>query len=77
MLFKKQGSFNLFVYFWLLWVFVVACKLSVVVESGGYSLAVVHGLLIVVISLAVEHWLQGSQASVVATHGLRSCGSWA
>ena len=64
-------------YFWLLWVFAVARGLSVVVESGGYSLAVVHGLFIVVISLAVEHWLQGSEASVVATYGLSSCGAGA
>ena len=51
-----------------------ACRLSVVVESGGYSLAAVHGLFVVVI--AVEHWLQGSQASLAATHGLSSCVAW-
>ena len=27
----------LFVYFWLCWVFVVTCKLSLVVARGGYS----------------------------------------
>ena len=31
------------------------CRLSLVVVSGGYSLVVVHGLLIAVISLVVEH----------------------
>ena len=30
---------------------------SLVAQSGGYSLIVVHGLLIVVASLAVEHGL--------------------
>ena len=29
---------NLFVYFWLLWVFVAVRRLSLVVVSGGYSL---------------------------------------
>ena len=28
----------LFIYFWLRWVFVVALRLSLVAESGGYSL---------------------------------------
>ena len=28
----------LFIYFWLYWVFVVACRLSLVVVSEGYSL---------------------------------------
>ena len=41
--------FYLFIYFWLLWVFIAACGLSLVVASGGYSIAV-HGLLIVVAS---------------------------
>ena len=29
--------FYLFIYFWLRWVFVVACGLSLVAASGGYS----------------------------------------
>ena len=41
-------------YFWLHWVFDAACRLSLVVASGGYSLDVVRGLLIAVSSL-VEH----------------------
>ena len=32
---------------------------SLAVASGGYSLVAVHGLLIAVASLAVEHRLQG------------------
>ena len=47
----------MFIYFWLCWVFVVARGLSLVVASGGYSFVVVHGLLIVVASLVVEHGL--------------------
>ena len=45
-------------------------RLSVVAGSGGYSLAVVHGLLIAVPSLAEEHGLLGCMGSVVVAHGL-------
>ena len=34
-----------------------ACRFSVVAASRGYSLAVVHGLLIAAASLAAEHGL--------------------
>ena len=37
------------------WVFVAAHRLSVVVASRGYYLVAVHGLLIAVASLVVEH----------------------
>ena len=50
--------------------FVVVHRLSVVAGSGGYSLAVVHGLLIAVPSLAEEHGLLGCTGSVVVAHGL-------
>ena len=47
----------LFIYlFWLCWVFVAVCRLSLVVGSGGYSLVVLHGLLMAVASL-VNHGL--------------------
>ena len=36
----------LFIYFWLHWVFIAACRLSLVVASRGCSLAAVHGLLL-------------------------------
>ena len=49
--------FTIYFYFWLLWVFVTACRLSLVAESRGYSLAVVCGLLIAVASLVLEHVL--------------------
>ena len=38
------GEFYLFIYFWLCWVFVVACRLSLVVARGGYSLVVEYEL---------------------------------
>ena len=44
---------------------------SLVVESRGYSVVVVHGLLIVVTSL-VEHMLYGVWASVVLVPASRA-----
>ena len=40
---------------------------SLVVESRGYSLVVVRGLLIAVASLVVEHWLKSVRALVYGT----------
>ena len=53
----------LFIYFWLCWVLVAACRLSLVVASGGYSLVAVFGPLFAVASLVIEHglWAQGLQ----------------
>ena len=51
---------NLFV--WLQWVFVAAHGFSLVVASGGSSLAAVHGLLIAVASLGAEHRFEGPWA---------------
>ena len=48
--------FILFIYFWLCWVFVAACGLSLGAVSGGYSVDVC-GLLIAVASLLAEHGL--------------------
>ena len=45
---------DLFVYFWLYEAFVPACGLSLVVGSGGYSLAAVSRLLIAVASLVAH-----------------------
>ena len=50
--------------------------LSLVVESGGYFLAVVHGLLIAGASRCRARAL-GARASVVEARRLGSCGSWA
>ena len=57
-----------FIYFWLCWVFVANAGFSLVEVSRGYSLTVVHRLLIVVASFVVEHRLYRAK-------GLRSCGS--
>lgn len=44
--------------------------------SGGYSLAAMCRLLILVVSLVAEHGLKGTQTSVAATRRLSSYGSW-
>ena len=43
---KSEFPVNMNHSFWLLWVFVAACSLSLVAANGGYSLAVGLGLLI-------------------------------
>ena len=48
------------------------CGLSLVVASWGYSLAVVHGLLIAVTSPVEEHSLSGVRALAAVTHELSS-----
>ena len=45
----------LFIYLWLCWVFVAVHWFSLVATSGDYSLVVMHGLLVAVASLVVEH----------------------
>ena len=50
----------LFIYFWLHWVFVAVCGLSLVALSGDYSSLWCTGLLL--------QWL------LVAEHGLYPCG---
>ena len=42
---------------------------SLVAASRDYSSVLVHGLLIAMVSLVAEHWLQGTQASVAAVCG--------
>ena len=42
------------------------------IAAGGLSLVVMHQLLILVVSLVVEHRLEGVWASVVTANGL-SC----
>ena len=49
-------------YFWLRWVLVAACGLSLIVASGGLLFVAVHGLLIAVASLVTEHGLSCSAA---------------
>ena len=51
------------------WVFVDTPELSLDAESGGYSLAAVHGLLVAVAS-HYRAWSLGHTGSVVVVHGL-------
>lgn len=68
---KINPVFNYLInYFWLCWVFAVAHWLSLVAVSEDYSLAEVHGHLIMVSSLVTEHGLLGAGTSVVAGLGL-------
>ena len=52
-------TLTLFFFFssWLHWVFIAACRLSLVAASGGVLFIAVLRLLIVVASLVVEHEL--------------------
>ena len=56
-------------YFWLLCVFLVVCRLSLVATSRDFSLAAVHGLLIVVASGCGARAL-GMPGSAAVAHGL-------
>ena len=62
-------------HFWLHWLFLAACGLSLVVESRGFSLVAVCRLFKAVASLVVEHWLEGALPSAVVAHWLLSAGS--
>ena len=68
-LFLFKIIFILFYFmYWLCWVFIVAC---------GLSLVAARRLLIVVASVVAEHRLQGTWASEVAAHwfsGSTTCG---
>ena len=61
----------LFIYFWLCWVFVAVCGLSLVAASGGYSSLRCAGFSL--------QWLLllRSVGSVVVARGLNSCGAQA
>ena len=48
--------FNPLIYFWQHWVFIAACRLSVVVASRSYS--------------SLNEWLLTEVASLVVEHGL-------
>ena len=62
---------NLFLSFWLLWVFVAACRLSLVAASRGYSSLWCTGFSLRWLLLL---WSTGSRrtGSVVVAHGLSS-----
>ena len=62
--------FNLFIQFWLRWVFVAARRLSLAGGELGLLFVVVCGLLIAVASLVAEHGLQGTWAQQLWHTGL-------
>ena len=64
---EPMSAYLLIIYFWLCWVFGAERGLSLAVESRGYSLAAISGLLVVVASLVVELGLY--------VRGLSSCGT--
>ena len=55
--FKIFFSIDLFIYFWLHWVFVAVRRLFLVAASRGYSSLWCTGLPIAVASLVAEHGL--------------------
>ena len=62
-------NINLFIYFWLCWVFVAVRGLSLVAASGGYS-----WLRCVGFSL---RWLLLLRSTGSTHAGFSSCGTWA
>ena len=66
----------LFIYFWLPWVFVAACGLSLVEASRGYPSLRCTGFSS---RWPLPLWSTGSRhtASAVVARGLSTCGSWA
>ena len=61
--------FILFIYFWLRWVFVVACRLSLVVGNRGYSSLRCAGFSL--------QWLLLLRSTGSRCTGFSSCGTWA
>ena len=64
---KKQSwtyLFNLSYYFWLCWVFIAACELSLAAASQGSFLVAVWRLLIAVASFLMDRELQGTWAQL-------------
>ena len=60
---------NLFIYFWLSWIFVAACGLSLVAASGGYCSLWCAGFSL--------RWLVLLQSTSSRLAGFSSCGSQA
>ena len=73
---KKINLFILFIYFWLCWVFVAACRLSLVWRAGATLPCGARASHCSGFSCCRARAL-GAWASVVVACGLSSCGSWA
>ena len=65
----KKILFILFIYFWLHWVFVAACGLSLVAGKGDYSSLRCAGFSLT--------WLLLLQSMSSRHTGFSSCGVWA
>ena len=72
--FFKINFFLIFIYFWLHWVFITACGLSLVVVSGATLCCSVWSSHCGGFSCCGARAL-GMWASVVVARGLSSCGS--
>ena len=72
---------NLFIYFWLRWVFVAACGLSLVAASGDYSSLRCVGVslrwLLLLLSTGSRRAGFGSCGSRALERRLSSCGAGA
>ena len=77
--FEKKLFIYLFIYFWLCWVFVAVCRLSLVAASGGYSLLQCMGFslwwLLLLRSMGSRHTGFSSCGSRALEHRLSSCGA--
>ena len=75
------NKFILFIHFWLRWVFVAACRLSLVAASGGYSSLWCAGFsllwLLLLRSTGSRHAGFSSCGSRAPERNLSSCDSWA
>ena len=82
--FRSQWQVCLSLKFLFIYVFIFGCagpSLLLGLFSSCRDLGLLSScyvrLLTVVASHVIEHRLSGAQASVMATHGLSGCGSWA
>ena len=75
----KKNLFILFIYVWLHWVFIAACRLSPVVVSGGYSSLQCVGFslrwLLLLRSTGSRHAGFSSCGLQSPEHRLSSCGA--
>ena len=71
-----KHSFFLILVLGVHWVFVAACRFSLVVVSRGYSLAAVLGLLIAVASPVAEQGLESTGSVVVGARAQLLGGMW-
>ena len=50
----NNNNYYYYYFFWLYWVFIAACRLSLLVVSWGYSLVTTLRLLVAVASLVAQ-----------------------